>query len=80
LHPAANGNAFKSGLVNVGDKLLAVSAVVFNKTTEYGEVNVRSGEETIKFMTKGERFDTVMAAIQTNPSQRLVTLDLQKCI
>mmetsp|Transcript_17450 Transcript_17450/g.27920 ORF Transcript_17450/g.27920 Transcript_17450/m.27920 type:complete len:172 (+) Transcript_17450:55-570(+) len=76
----ANGNAFKSGLVNVGDKLLAVSAVVFNKTTEYGEVNVRSGEETIKFMTKGERFDTVMAAIQTNPSQRLVTLDLQKCI
>jgi hypothetical protein len=33
---AEDGNAFKTGLVNTGDQLLAVSAVVFNKTLDYG--------------------------------------------
>lgn len=77
---AEGGNAEKSGLVNAGDQLLAVSAVVFNKTNDYGGVKVKAGEETIKFMTRGEKFDTVMTAIGTNPSQRLVTLWFQKCI
>lgn len=77
---AEAGNSEKTGLVNVGDQLLAVSAVVFNKTNDYGGVQVKAGEETIKFMTRGEKFDTVMAAIGTNPSQRLVTLWFQKCM
>lgn len=75
-----DGNASKTGLVDVGDQLLAVSAVVFNKTIDYGGIGVKAGEETIKFMTRGEKFDTVMAAIGSNPSQRLVTLYFQKCI
>ena len=75
-----DGNAAKTGLVNAGDQLLFVSAVVFNKTNDYGGVQVKAGEETIKFMTRGEKFDTVMAAIGTNPSQRPVTLGFQKCI
>ena len=35
------------------------SEVVFNKTNDYGGVQVKAGEETIKFMTRGEKFDTV---------------------
>ncbi len=54
--------------------------MVFNSTEEYGGVSVKKGEETIMFQTMGEDFNTVMAAIGTVPSQRLVTLKFQKCI
>lgn len=64
----------------MGDQLLATSAMVFNFTEEYGGVSVKKGEETIMFQTMGEDFNTVMAAIGTVPSQRLVTLKFQKCI
>ena len=64
----------------MGDQLLATSAMVFNSTEEYGGVSVRKGEETIMFQVLGEDFKTVMAAIGTVPSQRLVTLKFQKCI
>lgn len=64
----------------MGDQLLATSAMVFNSTEEYGGVSVKKGEETIMFQTMGEDFNTVMAAIGTVPSQRLVTLKFQKCI
>ena len=74
------GNADKSGLVSVGDELIATSGVVFNSTQDYGGVSVKKGEETIRFATRGEDFKTVMAAIGTVPSQRLVTLEFQKCI
>jgi S1-C subfamily serine protease len=75
-----DSNAAKSGLINVGDQLLATSAMVFNSTSDYGGVSVKKGEETIRFATRGEDFKTVMAAIGTVPSQRLVTLEFQKCI
>lgn len=75
-----DGNAAKTGLVNVGDQLVSTSATVFNGTSDYGGVSVKSGEETIKFAVRGEKFDTVMAAIGSNMSQRLVTLEFQKCI
>ena len=75
-----DGNAAKTGLVNVGDQLISTSAMVFNGTSDYGGVSVKSGEETIKFAVRGEKFDTVMAAIGSNMSQRLVTLEFQKCI
>ena len=74
------GNADKSGLVSVGDELIATSGVVFNSTQDYGGVSVKKGEETIRFATRGEDFKTVMAAIGTVPSQRLVTLEFQKSI
>jgi len=77
---AADGNAAKAGLVSVGDQLLSTSALVFNSSSDYGGVSVKKGEETIKFAVRGEKFDTVMAAIGSNPSQRLVTLEFQKCI
>lgn len=75
-----DSNAAKAGLISVGDQLLATSAMVFNSTEEYGGVSVRKGEETIMFQVLGEDFKTVMAAIGTVPSQRLVTLKFQKCI
>lgn len=75
-----DGNAAKTGLINVGDVLIATSALVFNSTSDYGGVTVRKGEETVRLACRGEKFDTVMTAIATNPSQRLVTLEFQKCI
>ena len=30
---------------------------------DYGGVQVRAGEETIKFMTRGEKFDTVRGMV-----------------
>ena len=75
-----DSNAARTGLINVGDQLLATSAMVFNSTQDYGGVSVKKGEETIRFATRGEDFKTVMAAIGTVPSQRLVTLEFQKCI
>ena len=75
-----DSNAARAGLINVGDQLLATSAMVFNSTQDYGGVSVKKGEETIRFATRGEDFKTVMAAIGTVPSQRPVTLEFQKCI
>ena len=66
--------------MSVGDQLLSTSALVFNSSSDYDGVSVKKGEETIKFAVRGEKFDTVMAAIGSNPSQRLVTLEFQKCI
>ena len=75
-----DGNAAKTGLVNVGDELIATSGVVFNSTTDYGGVSVPRGEETVRMPVRTERFDTVMAAIASNPSQRTVALEFQKCM
>ena len=75
-----DSNAARAGLINVGDQLLATSAMVFNSSQDYGGVSVKKGEETIRFATRGEDFKTVMAAIGTVPSQRLVTLEFQKCM
>ena len=66
--------------MSVGDQLLSTSALVFNSSSDYGGVSVKKGEETVKFAVRGEKFDTIMAAIGSNPSQRLVTLEFQKCI
>ena len=74
------GNADKSGLVSVGDELIATSGVVFNSTQDYGGVSVKSGEETVRLAVRGEKLDTIMAAIASNPSQRTVTLEFQKCM
>ena len=66
--------------MNVGDELIATSGVVFNSTTDYGGVSVKTGEETVRLPVRTESFDTVMAAIASNPSQRTVALEFQKCM
>ena len=73
------GAAEKSGLISVGDRLIAVSAIVFNSTMDYGGVAVKKGEEQIRFATRGEKFDTVMAAISTWPAPRKMKLEFQRC-
>ena len=62
------GAAEQSGLISVGDRLIATSAIVFNSEMDYGGVSVKKGEEQIRFSTRGESFDVVMAAISTWPA------------
>ncbi|GAQ80282.1 hypothetical protein KFL_000500350 [Klebsormidium nitens] len=73
------GNAFKSGLVDVGDQLIAVSAVVYNTSERYGEVEVQKGQEKVRLSVRGESFKTVMAAIGSHPAYIKVDLEIQKC-
>jgi PDZ domain (Also known as DHR or GLGF). len=86
----ANGNIFveeivpggaadKCGLIGVGDRLIATSAIVFNGEMDYVGVSVKKGEEQIRFATRGESFDTVMAAISTWPAPRKMKLEFQRC-
>ncbi|KAL2641427.1 hypothetical protein R1flu_009014 [Riccia fluitans] len=73
------GNAESSGLVEVGDQLIATSAVVYSDTDEYQGVTVRKGMQIVRLNVRGEKFQTVMAAIGTHPAYIKVTLELQKC-
>lgn len=53
------GNAEKSGQVQVGDELIATSAVVYNDEEFYGGVKVRKGMQVVRLAVRGEKFDTV---------------------
>lgn len=53
--------------------------VVYNTLEDYGGVTVRKGQERVRLLVKGEKFDTVMAAIGSHPGSWDVTLELQKC-
>lgn len=53
------GNAEKAGGVEVGDELIATSAVVYNSEMDYGGVKVRKGEEVVRLAVRGEKFNTV---------------------
>ncbi|BBN01704.1 hypothetical protein MPTK1_2g09630 [Marchantia polymorpha subsp. ruderalis] len=75
----SGGNAQNSGLVEVGDQLIATSAVVYSDTDEYQGVTVRKGMQIVRLNVRGERFETVMAAIGTHPAYIKVVLELQKC-
>ncbi|GBG85619.1 hypothetical protein CBR_g40347 [Chara braunii] len=74
-----DGNAARTGLVDVGDQLIATSAVVYTMIEDYNGVKVRKGMEVVRLNVRGEKFDTVMAAIGTHPGHMKVTLELQKC-
>lgn len=74
-----DGNADKSGLVDIGDQLIATSAVVYANIEDYQGVRVRKGMEIVRLNVRGETFETVMAAIGTHPGHIKVTLELQKC-
>ncbi|KAG6550617.1 hypothetical protein Mapa_007870 [Marchantia paleacea] len=75
----SGGNAQNSGLVEVGDQLIATSAVVYSDTDEYQGVTVRKGMQVVRLNVRGEKFETVMAAIGTHPAYIKVVLELQKC-
>lgn len=55
----SGGNAQNSGLVEVGDQLIATSAVVYSDTDEYQGVTVRKGMQIVRLNVRGERFETV---------------------
>ena len=73
------GSADKTGLVNVGDILIATQG--YTRTTEqvYGEIVVRGGEKMVRLNVRGEKFDTVMAAIGSIPGNMAVKLEFQRC-
>ncbi|MCO5548184.1 hypothetical protein L7F22_001642 [Adiantum nelumboides] len=73
------GNADKSGLVDVGDQLIATSAIVYGSEDYYQGVRVRKGMQIVRLSVFGEKFDTVMAAIGTHPAHVKVALEIQKC-
>lgn len=76
---AKEGNAEKLGVIDVGDQLIATSAVVYEDSDSYGGVLVRKGMRIVRLNVRGETFDTVLGAIGTHPAHMKVTLELQKC-
>mmetsp|Transcript_23004 Transcript_23004/g.78338 ORF Transcript_23004/g.78338 Transcript_23004/m.78338 type:complete len:149 (-) Transcript_23004:167-613(-) len=72
------GRAAKTGMVEVGDRLVATSAMVRSKTQDYQGVSVATGEQFVRLATAGETFDTVMAAIGSNPSQVDIKLEFER--
>lgn len=73
------GNAYKSGLIEAGDQLIATSAVVYGSEEDYQGVMVRKGMQIVRLNVRGERFETVMAAIGTHPAYIKVAMEFQKC-
>jgi hypothetical protein len=54
-----DGNAYKSGLVDAGDELIATSAIVYGSEEDYQGVMVRKGMQIVRLGVRGERFETV---------------------
>jgi len=75
----SEGNSAKTKLIRAGDKILAISAQIKTRAQDYGGVSVGSGEETIRLQVQGEKFDTIMAAISSYPSQKTMKIDVLKC-
>lgn len=59
------GNAYKSGLVDAGDQLIATSAIVYSSEDEYQGVVVRKGMQKVRLNVRGERFETVCPSHHT---------------
>mmetsp|Transcript_28711 Transcript_28711/g.80821 ORF Transcript_28711/g.80821 Transcript_28711/m.80821 type:complete len:192 (+) Transcript_28711:105-680(+) len=72
------GNADKSGVISEGDKLIATSGYVYTTENQYTGNTVRGGEQLVKMTVKGEKFDTVMAAIGSHPGHIKVQLELER--
>jgi len=53
------GNAYRSGLIEAGDQLIATSAIVYGSEEDYQGVMVRKGMQIIRLNVRGERFETV---------------------
>uniref|UniRef100_A0A7S4GIG1 PDZ domain-containing protein n=1 Tax=Eutreptiella gymnastica TaxID=73025 RepID=A0A7S4GIG1_9EUGL len=72
------GNAAKEGTIQVGDSLIATTALVYNTEQSYGSVTVKGGEQYVRVAVRGEKFDTIMAAIRTNPASVPPTLEFER--
>jgi len=73
----AGGNADRSGLISAGDTLISTSGYVYTNSNEYTGNMVRSGEQLVTMNVKGEKFDTVMAAIGSHPGHIQVQLEFE---
>ena len=76
---AEGGAAERDGQIKVGDELIACSGVVFTTSQSYNDVTVRGGEEVVRMSVRGQRFETVMAAIGSHPGNFTVKLELERC-
>ncbi|KAI8473958.1 MAG: hypothetical protein J3K34DRAFT_409080 [Monoraphidium minutum] len=74
-----DSNAFKTGQMTVGDQLISTSGVTYNRTEDYGGVNVRMGQQVVTLNCTSESFKTVSAAIGSHPSGMAVRLTFQRC-
>lgn len=74
-----DGNADRNGSISAGDILIATAG--YTRTTEqtYGVTIVPGGERVVRLQVRGERFETVMAAISSHPASVPVTLEFQRC-
>ena len=61
--------------VRVGDELVQTSGVVYTNSEDYGGVQVKKGREKVMMPTRGETFNTVMAAIGSHPGHETVVLE-----
>ena len=73
------GSAEKDGTVGVGDILIATNGLVKTTSQTYGEVVVQGGEQIVRMPVRGEKFDTVLAAIGSIPGNQKVVLDFMRC-
>ncbi|WIA30540.1 hypothetical protein OEZ86_000623 [Tetradesmus obliquus] len=73
------GGAARTGLVAVGDQLIATSGVTYSTEEEYGEVKVKKGQKVVRVNAIGQSFKTVSAAIGSHPGHMEVTLEFQRC-
>lgn len=72
------GAAERAG-VGIGDQLIAVSGVVYGRTEEYGEVQVKKEQQRVRLSARGETLKTIGAAISSHPGNWQVTLEFQRC-
>eukprot|EP00882_Tetradesmus_deserticola_P004421 GHRQ01004665.1.p1 GENE.GHRQ01004665.1~~GHRQ01004665.1.p1 ORF type:complete len:170 (+),score=33.66 GHRQ01004665.1:141-650(+) len=73
------GSAARTGLVAVGDQLLATSGVTYSMEEEYGEVKVKKGQTVVRVNAIGQPFKAISAAIGSHPGHMEVTLEFQRC-
>ncbi len=57
-----DGAAARDGRIQVGDELIATSAVVYTTESDYGGVAVKGGQKNVRVVCKGEKFDTGASA------------------
>mmetsp|Transcript_15930 Transcript_15930/g.34534 ORF Transcript_15930/g.34534 Transcript_15930/m.34534 type:complete len:191 (+) Transcript_15930:68-640(+) len=74
-----DSSAARSGVISVGDILISTSAHVTTSMQVYGETEVPGGEQKVRLNVRGEKFETVMAAIGTHKGALQVELEFQQC-
>ena len=62
-----------------GDELIATSGVTYTKSSEYGEVIVKMGQQVVRIKTRGQEWATIRAAIGSHPGHIPVKLEFQRC-